>query len=160
MYPTFKITKFTKNPDGLELEGFLSSDSFKTEKWIDDGWLGFLRSENQIIYGRWKKHNNKWKFLINLEDLPATSNLQPEKELVVFDGYWGERVELVLDKNIIWNELIYTTKDDHEHCAICWKTVSEFDNQNYMLGDNRIAVCLECFQRFVEQSKLDFIVTR
>ena len=69
MYPIFKITKITENPNGLELEGNISSDSFRNEKWIDNDWLGFLKDENLMIYGRWKEHNGEWKFLIKPEDI-------------------------------------------------------------------------------------------
>lgn len=157
MYPTFKITEIIDNPNGLEIKGNLSSVTYKNEKWIDNDWLGFVKDGNSMIYGRWKEDDSDWKFFVKQEDI-LESNLQVGKEVIVFDGYWGERVEITIDKNINWQESIYTTKDNHDHCFICWKTISKFENQKFMLGDYRIKVCLECYKQFIKPSNLDFIV--
>ena len=155
MYPTFKVTEILKNPDGLEITGNLSSIYYKNEKWVDDKWLGFLKDGNIMIYGRWKESDDNWKFFVKPEDI-LKSNLEVGKEYIVFEGYWGERVEIVIDENINWQKVVYTSKDNHDHCFICWKTISEFVNQNYMFGDQTI-VCLECYEKFVKQCSFDFI---
>ena len=64
-----------------------------------------------MIYGRWKEDDSDWKFFVKQEDI-LESNLQVGKEVIVFDGYWGERVEITIDTKISIGKIqCYTTKD-------------------------------------------------
>jgi hypothetical protein len=158
MYPKFKIHKVKEEANGLELVGNLSSDSCGNEKWIDDNWLGYLKDNDFMVYGRWHKDNGEWKFFVKSEDASGV-DFTVGQEVTVFDSYWGERVELVLNRKIKWREAIYKAKVnwDHDHCAICWATISEIENREYMLGDDRVEICLSCFESYIKQNSFGFI---
>jgi hypothetical protein len=158
MFPTFKINQVIKADKGLELTGNISSDSFKGQKWVDDNWIGSLRIDNLIVFGRWHKQNSDWKFRVDFED-SSKVNFSVGQEVELIDGYWGERVELVIDKNIKWKEAAYSATDrsDHDHCLICWATISEIENRQYMLANERTAVCLDCFETYIKQDSFGFI---
>lgn len=158
MYPTFKIQSIKAEAGTIELVGILSSDSCKDEKWVDDNWLGYLKDKAFMLSGRWHKDNDKWKFLVQVEDASAAA-LYVGLEVTVFDSYWGERAELVSNKNVEWKEMSYKAKGswDHDHCAICWATISESENTVYMLGDDREEVCLNCFESYIKQRSFGFI---
>jgi hypothetical protein len=70
MFPTFKINQAIKAGKGVELLGSISSDSFNGHKWVDDKWIGFLRVNDSIVFGRWHKQNSNWKFVVDAEDSP------------------------------------------------------------------------------------------
>lgn len=156
MFPVFKINQVIKNLTGTDLIGGISSDFFEGEKWVDDKWLGFLRLNNSLVYGRWHKQNDDWKFVAESKDNPKLDFFIGQ-ELSLFDGYWGERIELVIDKSLNWKEATYSISNDHDHCFICWATISEFENREYMLGNDRVGVCLNCFKNYIEQDSFDFI---
>lgn len=158
MFPRFKINEVIKTDKCLELTGSISSDSFNGHKWVDNKWVGSLRVEDSIIFGRWHKQHSEWKFVVDTEDNSKVDFfIGQEVELV--DGYWGERVELVIDKSIRWKEATYraTDRNDHDHCLICWATISETENKQYILANERIAVCLNCFENYVKNDSFDFI---
>ena len=157
MFPKFSINKVFKIEEKVELVGTVSSDSFKNEKWIEDKWLGFLRKNNLFIYGRWHKQDENWKFVIKPEDTLGINFFEGE-ELDAIDGYWGERVELIFDENICWKEANYKAQNDHNHCFFCWATISEVENKKYMLANERIGVCMSCYENYVIPKNLDFIV--
>lgn len=159
MFPKFKIIQIMKNENKLELIGTISSDSFKDHKWVDDKWVGSLKLNDSIIFGRWYKETNDWKFIVDKEDI-AKANFAIEQEVELVDGYWGERVELVIDKSIKWREAIYlaTGKRDHDHCLICWARISEIENKHYLIANEQDAVCSDCFENYIKQVSFDFIV--
>jgi hypothetical protein len=159
MFPTFKINQVIKAEKGVELTGSISSDSFNGHKWVDDKWGGSLRVNNSIVFGRWHKQNSDWKFIVDPKD-PIKVDFSAGQEVELIDGYWGERVELVIDKSIEWKKDTYlaTDKSDHDHCFFCWATIAEFENRQYMLANNREVVCLHCFKTYVENGSFDFII--
>jgi hypothetical protein len=159
MFPTFKIKTVIENETGNELIGTLSSDSYKGEKWVDDKWLGFIVEDNRFIYGRWHKLEDNWKFVIKPEEI-FEANFYEGQELSAVEGYWGERIELIIDKNTIWKQTVYkaANNDDHDHCFFCWATINEYENNKYMLANERIAVCLNCYENYVVKESFDFIV--
>lgn len=158
MFPTFKISEVIKAEKGIELTGNISSDSFNGHKWVDDKWAGSLRVNNSIVFGRWHKQNSDWKFVVDAEDSPK-ANFSLGQKVELIDGYWGERVELVIDKSIKWKEAAFsaTDRNSHDHCLICWATISEIENKLYMFANERIPVCLNCFESYIKQGNFDFI---
>jgi hypothetical protein len=46
---------------------------------------------------------------------------------------------------------VVTNGWDHEHCALCWKTISEFENEEHF-GYNHDSnwVCQECFDKYIK----------
>ena len=159
MFPEFKIKAISKTDKGMELIGNISSNEFDGEKWIDDKWLGFLKENSSLFYGRWHKHNNNWKFVVSNEELLKTDFYEGQVFSAI-DGYWGERIELIIDKNITWRETVYkfTADDNHEHCFFCWVIITEYENNKYMLANELIAVCLVCYETYVKKESFDFIV--
>jgi hypothetical protein len=155
MYPKFTIREIQDNQGRIELLGQLSSTQCDGQKWIDVKWLGFLQDREHLFYGRWHNAGNLWRFVF--ERVYEEADLQLGQELVVYDGYWGERVELVLNKNIDWREALFKAKRDHDHCAICWVTISQEENREYKLGDSRNAVCLNCFENYIQRKDVGFI---
>lgn len=159
MFPTFKINEVIKTEKGLKLTGSISSDSFNGHKWVDEKWTGSLRINDSLVFGRWHKQNSGWKFVVDPEDL-LKIDFFVGQEVGLIDGYWGERVELVVDKSIKWKEATYsaTDRNDHDHCLFCWATISETENRQYMLANDRVAVCLSCFETYVKNGSFDFII--
>lgn len=155
MFPTFKINQVVKAEKGLELTGVISSDSFDGHKWVDDKWVGALMANDSMVFGRWHKQDGDWKFAVDPEEV-SKAGFSAGQEVELIDGYWSERIEVVIDKSIEWIAAAYAG-DDHEHCLICWATISEFENSRYMLANERTAVCLNCFETYVKQGDFDFI---
>ncbi len=119
------------------------------------------------------------------DELATLSNGQSYPRL---DGYWGERAELVLDRSKKWEERTFTPVDavaftidggnlvrkvsdgptaegdvvkggwDHEHCEICWATISRADNPTGIFAEPKHWICCDCYQRFVLPASLEFIV--
>ena len=156
-YPIFTIAKVVEGEKGLGLVGSVSSEYCKNEKWLDDNWLGYLKDDESIFHGRWRSENDQWKFLVDLEDARGM-DFNENQNFTVFDGYWGERVELVTNRNIQWQNAFYQEEGNHDHCAICWATLSERENQKHMRGDGEVAVCLSCFESYIKPRSFGFIV--
>lgn len=142
----------------LELTGSISSDSFDGQKWVDDKWVGSLKINDSMVFGRWYEQSSDWKFIVDAEDI-LKADFITGQEIELIDAYWGERVELVIDKSIQWKESVYsaTDGDDHDHCLICWATISENENRRHLKADERVTVCLKCFEIYVRQNNLNFI---
>ena len=120
-------------------------------------------------------------------DAHAGDLLQEGQTYSIFDGYWGERAELVLDgtrnwqrrsfepSTGIWNPVsgvlkkaTQRTEDpkeslksgawDHEHCAICWTTISRAERELHegYVDQNGVWVCVSCFETYVAPKSLAF----
>jgi hypothetical protein len=93
------------------------------------------------------------------------------------DGYWGERSHLVYDTSRDWQRVQFVPYDsafyhndgraevieggwDHEHCAICWQTISpsEPDNEYGYRDQDDTWVCQTCYEQYVVPKCLDFII--
>lgn len=159
MYPKFKIQKIKEEDGSIIVSGTLDRTSQGKEKWIDDGWVGSLMKESTVAFGRWfKKADDIWEFRFDEEEKNKLE-LKPNELIEVLDGYWGERAEITLDKSIQWKESEFKTEGnwDHEHCAICWEKIAEYENQTFYLGNNRHPVCVSCYKRHIQVHDLSFI---
>ena len=146
-------------------------------EWIGEGHYAFmLVNEHTVIVGKFRdvdERSMKARFIP--DGLVEKGKIQPKKAYPYLDGYWGERAELVFDNSLEWTRLdfeprdaIATRKDgskelvrdgwDHEHCHICWATISLHENTSYMKSSGDDNVCLECFEKYVEKQSIDFIV--
>lgn len=157
-FPTFRINQVVNTEKVLELLGVISSDSWKSHKWVDDKWIGSLRVRDSVVFGRWQKQDSNWKFAVNREDI-TKADFVVGQLVELIDGYWGERVELVIDKSILWErtEFIESSKNTHDHCFFCWATISESENTEHMVANERETVCLNCFDIYVNEGSFDFI---
>jgi hypothetical protein len=160
----------TIDPEGLSI-------SFDEPRWIGERWIAcIMLSPGRFIWGRFAS--------ISTEDRTAKFILDNKKEVSLFqigseyeylDGYWGERAELVFDSSHKWEKTEFVPRDelrhlangttevvpdgwDHEHCRICWESISQVDEQKYGYKDqNDKWLCDQCFHSYVEQKKIDFI---
>jgi hypothetical protein len=46
---------------------------------------------------------------------------------------------------------------DHEHCDICWETISPHTDQAAMFSEPDHWICRKCYETFVVPRSLDFI---
>lgn len=113
---------------------------------------------------------------------------------VYLDSYWGERAEVVLNRTATWSKTKFLARDaieyvrdgqrlqteatddaptggrivpgawDHEHCAVCWFTISSemsgwvsyaFPAHRRVANDEW--VCLECYEKYVKPGSLAFV---
>jgi len=142
-------------------------------KWIGEKHYAYLvLNKNILIEGRFRNVDEKtFKATFIPESPVEREKIQPKKTYPYLDGYWGERVQLVLDNSLSWTKADFTISRrrdgskksikegwDHEHCDICWATISLHENISYMKSSNDDIVCLECFEKYVEKQCIDFIV--
>lgn len=102
------------------------------------------------------------------------------------DRYWGKRAALVLDRERRWSQRTFEPVDalafnrageirkatnqkvavggtlikggwDHEHCDICWGTISPKTDTVAMFSEPDHWICRRCYERFVVPRSLDFI---
>ena len=110
-FPTFEINQLGNTEKGLELIGVISSDTWGGQKWVDDKWIGSLRVADSVVFGRWHRRGAHWGFAVDREDNPIVEFFKGQ-EVELIDGYWGERVGLVINGSIVWERVKFkeTTK--------------------------------------------------
>ena len=150
-FPTFIVIE--RRTD--ELVGSVSSTKVGGETWVADRYPGFLKHGDSLFPGRWHSAGENWKFALDKaqtnESLPASDEFQ------ILDSYWGERVELVLNRRIVWRDNQWTVPDDHDHRAICWATIAVGENQNHFVATTSERVCRSCYEAYVSTRALTFI---
>ena len=151
LLPTFKVIE--RHSD--EIVGSVSSTQLGDETWVADRYLGYLKQGDSLFFGRWHAAGQDWKFTLDKsetnEDLPASDEFQ------ILDGYWGERAELVLNTNLDWQPDRWEIQNDHDHCAICWATISTIENQTHFCASTGQCVCNACYDSYVRTRALTFI---
>jgi hypothetical protein len=152
-FPVFTVREVSDS----QLKGSLNittyQTAYQTENWIADNCIGFLMKDGVWLYGRWHLKDDEWIFNIK-ESLGEKISLKAAMQLYALDGYWGDRIKLVLDKSIQWKLQTYNQKDDHDHCSICCKTIAE--GMKYRLGD-KTPLCVNCYENYVKIGSLEFI---
>jgi hypothetical protein len=72
------------------------------------------------------------------------------------DGYWiqydgGKMLGKVSDKTkMLPHVIIEKNTWNHEHCSLCWETISEemnFQHEGYTNGNNWL--CVECYNKYI-----------
>ena len=156
MFPKFTIIKVESNSKAVI--GKLDRIFQGKEKWIDDNYIGALLNGSVIAFGRWFKEKSFWRFQFNADDSNKLS-LNTGATVYAIDGYWGERIEIVYSTQIDWKKEIFKSKKnwDHEHCAICWAKISEFENTEYYLGGGSYPVCKKCYKNYVLLKVISFV---
>lgn len=149
--PEFSVSEILSDP--FRLLGTLSSTQYGADTWVKAGWLGDLRSETLVLSGRWSHHGDEWVFTPTAED--AEQLVAETRKFQVFDGYWGERVWLTLDPTLSWHHSEAGATPDHDHCRICWATISPSQNQSHYAADS-LVICLSCYESYVRHRSLDF----
>ncbi len=179
--PTFTIRR---------LEQDRAIGTFDRPLWMGEGHLGDLLLPNErLVSGRFVN--------VDLQSLIAAfvpaaaedfSALQAGTTYPRFDGYWGERAALVLNRQRHWSQRTFEPVDalafkrpgdtlvskatnqnmpadstlikggwDHEHCNICWETISPQTDPVAMFSEPEHWICQKCYDSFVVPRSLDFI---
>ncbi len=184
--PQFTITAIRSGPD-IGYEGL-----FDSRIQLGTNWYGYLVDVQLFTCF-------EGFFSISLPD-SASATFIPEKKsgqlhigqkLAWFDGYWGERAAIVLDKTMEWRRELFKSSDvmqyrsgnsiirgpvgqqptfpvegegvlvpggwDHEHCLICWQTISEYEQPYGYKNRNEGWICEECFHHYVESKSFGFL---
>jgi hypothetical protein len=160
MLPEFSITAIEKIDGALFIWGQLDRTEQGKEKWIKDGVSDSLIKKGTIVSGRWYKEENIWQFRVDDSETDKISFFVGETVSVV-DGYWGERVRLVFDTSMKWVKAEFKIKGrwDHDHCDICWQTISENENTTHYIGNDQHPICIDCYQNYVKPCDLSFITS-
>jgi hypothetical protein len=163
-YVTLKCTGTFQNFKGLD----------KTKP----GWIVYIyKDRNTIIIGRFIKINSGTGSgaIITSKYFPRDLfNLGTTYPLL--DGYWGERVKIVLDASRKWKRVKFKPRDsimhyndgrveeikggwDHEHCRICWQRISAYeDEENFGYVDqNDSWLCLSCYKKYIIPQSIAFV---
>lgn len=144
--------------------------------WVGEGHLAYLYlGDDQLVEGKFRNVNQPTKSVsFAFKDPDSVLEIKPGESIPYIDGYWGERALIVLDRSLDWQECTFGPRDaiktfhngrteeipggwDHEHCAICWATISQKENQVFMKSSQDDCVCLDCFRNHVEPRSIDFI---
>jgi hypothetical protein len=151
-FPRFRVHKIERAP--LRLIGELSSTQYESETWVQAGWLGDLRVGNRFVRGRWAEAGSSWAF--SPENTSALQTIGSVRDFEVFSGYWGERAGLVLDQTLGWREPVWTDPNDHDHCRICWATISSNENTRHFAASPALRACSACYSSYVQPRKIEF----
>jgi hypothetical protein len=156
-------------------------------KWIGERHIVCIVSDSdKFIWGRLSSVDTRQSQCVFTPDDPIQlAKLEIGRAYPQLDGYWGERAELVFNRSLLWREREYQPTDavrersgtmrpfsgavpaggvlvkggwDHEHCAICWETISQKANPIGLHAAPDHWICKGCYQRFVQARSLDFIV--
>ncbi len=165
--------------------GTVTTLSHGRETWVRDGWIGYLFSGTTFVRGRWHSRGDQWAFGPDRPD--HFEALCRRGLWAVLDGYWGERAELVMDPTREWEKARFESKDavefwgpngicwrqatqavspgakiisngwDHEHCAICSRTIGNRGDAQGYVSEAQTWVCDPCFRDYVAPKSLAFI---
>jgi hypothetical protein len=155
--PTFTIQNLEKE-DGIPLEAHGRFDQLQN---VVEGHCDFYFPPATFVEGKLSNLQSKTRTAIfTCKNEIEASSLQLGTAYRYFDGYWGERARLVLDPGLTWGEHDFVQKasNDHDHCAICWATISMIENTNHMRSSSGAAICHGCHQGYVLRRSIDFIV--
>ena len=136
------------------MNGPMIPGQVRSETWIQSGWLGYLRVGSRFVIGRWGEADGSWVFAP--KDQNALEVIAEVREFEVFDGYWGDRAELVLDESLNWRKATWSDPDDHDHCQICWGTINLKENACHFAVFTAVRVCPDCYSTYVTPRNIDF----
>ena len=108
MFPCFRVAQ---NPlsEPSEVLGFVTATTYGQERWVGDGWIGYLMVDMKLIPGRWHLRGDLWGFAP--QNPGAVQALSADSEWTILDGYWGGRAELVLDSGRQWKRVRFERGD-------------------------------------------------
>lgn len=161
---------------------------YSDPKWIGERYIACVVSDSeQFIWGRLSNVDTRSSKCVFTPDASVDlTKLHVGRSYPQLDGYWGDRAELALDRSLIWREREYQAPDavwfersrtmrpfsdeipdggvlvkggwNHEHCQICWETISQQTNPIGLFAEPNHWICKECYARFIIPRSLDFIV--
>ena len=149
MWPTFSVTEILPCGNPVGAIDFLTVGK---KTWVSDRSIGYLKLDDSLLFGNWHTHDRGWRFAPKSVATFAVGN-----EYSVIDGYWGERVLIATDPNLKWSPAVWTNTNDHDHCAICWATISTLAESNHYKNQTPDSVCASCYQQHVSQRDISFV---
>jgi hypothetical protein len=179
-FPIFeKISELST--DLTKLVGRVKTTNYGVEEWVENNHLGYLVSEEHFIKGRWTSDGDQWVFA--LENSDDSEFCKTVSTFYVFDGFWGEKAEFVLNSLRVWEKRIFQASNglligrlltptdltstetgeiiqngwDHEHCEIYGETIGRGGDPIGYFSAPNTWVCQKCFSSFVEPRSLDFV---
>jgi hypothetical protein len=165
--------------------------TFAEKRWIGERHFGYvITSQGRFVQGRFVTVDLTLKTAAFVpEESKDLAELQPGSTYRRIDDYWGERAELVLDRQRVWTLRAFEATDairyeyesghilgkapagatpqhgalvkggwDHEHCRICWATISSLHDPLAMFSEPNHWLCQECYANYVVSRSLEFIV--
>lgn len=150
MWPVFTVCEIQANN---ALVGELSSTTVGQSTWVDEGWVGHLKLGDRLFYGRWHADGDRWRFNPD-SPLPEVS---VGSALSAIDSYWGERMAIVLNATLTWSQRQWTDSPDHNHCDICWATISTFESVVCYVSSQDDIVCDNCYRKHIMQRDCSFV---
>lgn len=152
---------------------------------LGEGWHGYLVNESDAAAkGRFFSfHSAKRTSVFRPLASTETSSLKVGRSYTYVDGYWGERVELVLDTSESWSRTQFVPRLyqlgrrflslpagqappspdwvlatwDHEHCEICCETIGQLAQPFGYESNTGKWVCEKCYSDYVEPRSVSFI---
>jgi hypothetical protein len=152
--------------------------NFKELQKTKVGWIVYIYlDQNTIIRGRFIEVNSgTGSGAIITSNYFSRSLFNFGSTYPLLDGYWGERVKIVLDASRKWKRVKFKPRDgimhyndgrveeikggwDHEHCKICWQTISAFeDEENFGYVDQAdIWLCQSCYKKYKIPKSITFV---
>ena len=154
--PTFTVTEIKGADSTPKARGKVNR-----RQWIGEEHICYLCVQpNHLLEGKFKDVR-KWRKQVTFVPtrVPADFSFQIGACYPYFDGYWGERAAIVWDDTLQWQEDKFVSKEqgDHDHCGICWSTISDRCNQHFMKSSQNDVLCIKCFMAYVETKSIDFV---
>ncbi len=145
-------------------------------RWVGENHFAYLYLPGGImVEGKFRNVEEATKTIAFVfTDVDVNPKISKGDVIPYFDGYWGERALIVFNNNLSWQKSTFEPSDaiktyndgrkeeipggwDHEHCEICWATISQKESHNYMQSSQGDIICLECFEKYVKTRSIDFI---
>ena len=149
MWPTFSVVEVLTDGSPVGSVSFLAVGK---ETWVGDRHIGYLKLPDALVCGRWHTHDRCWQYA---PDVAATFSVGDT--FSVLDGYWGERVLIATDPTLDWPPAVWTDANDHDHCSICWATISTAAEPHYYTNPTPDSVCATCYRQYVSQRDISFV---
>ena len=157
---------------------------FDPSPWIGEGWIGWVFSDEdrRAIPGRFREVNAYEATCVFVpDDANELCHLSSGTSLRYLDGYWGDRAELVLNKELRWSARVFEASDavrigsrvrkrdaletgegtivpggwNHEHCEICWATLGP--GTRMVTNQRDEIICVSCHEGYVATGSLEFV---
>ena len=182
LLPRFQITKVV-GEDSPSFEGVFDVEIDMRKGW----YCYFISCDGKVIEGKCDAYDPVTKnSTFKPEDGQDVSYLKTGETYSYLDSYWGERAALVLDESLEWSRVEFVPQDavewrnehglrhwakvggsstgellkggwDHEHCEICWETISQHDQKHGYVNQHDQWVCEQCYSKKVGPKRISFI---
>jgi hypothetical protein len=133
---------------------------FASSLRLEGGWHAYLVDDHRrCIRGRFLAFDLPTRRGVFLPDEHQAHRLVENKTYSYLDGYWGERVSLVLDLQSCWQRKRFEPRSnwDHEHCSICWAKIMGPSHTIGYVNQEDLWLCEECYTEYLEPRDISLI---